>query len=345
MHRITGLISLAFLFISFSFCNAQRGAFSQFDNAPLLLNPAQAGNFNGDYRINANYKNQNSSSLSVRNHRDIAVSQDSRLEINESNSIGVGLLFHLQRSDSYVSLQDRYSLMSSFIHQFKKNQGRQHTIAVGLNLAIGRNELNPVRFNNLSTTISTDPNNPFPGIDLTQFNSPPEVDKTTFHFSPGLQWDYSTISLFRIQLGLALDNTNNSDLYILSTETNASIRSTVHGNVQIPLFHRMLLAPTFVFYNQQSFQHLVVGMSAKYLLKKSDLSKSLQIGMWLNPDSDFEGSINYYTIGTTLKLNELSLGLSYDKHPVYSSRSSIYEFSITYLIDNSKKARIKTDLE
>ena len=49
---------LLFSFFIFRLCCAQDPHYSQFFASPLTLNPANTGNFDGDFRANSNYRNQ-----------------------------------------------------------------------------------------------------------------------------------------------------------------------------------------------------------------------------------------------------------------------------------------------
>ena len=79
--------------------NSQDLHFSQFYTSPLSINPSLAGNFNGDYRVGLNARNQWASvtvpyqTLSV--YGDVAVAQD---KVGENNWIGLGTSFFLDRA-------------------------------------------------------------------------------------------------------------------------------------------------------------------------------------------------------------------------------------------------------
>jgi hypothetical protein len=64
--------------------------FSQFLNSPLSLNPSETGNFDGDWRIVANYRNQ-WQSLGVP-FRTISASYDRQLYVKKHH-LSVGLYF------------------------------------------------------------------------------------------------------------------------------------------------------------------------------------------------------------------------------------------------------------
>jgi len=92
--------TLILLFLSFStsyHCFAQDHYFTQFYGAPLLLEPSQTGNFEGNYRINLAYRNQWAKNLE-NPMSTFAGSVDlnynlSKYSRKKSDHVSVGLLF------------------------------------------------------------------------------------------------------------------------------------------------------------------------------------------------------------------------------------------------------------
>ncbi len=58
MKKYTFIIAITFLMVSAAKLNAQDVLFTQFTDAPLVINPAFAGHFEGKYRLGAIYRNQ-----------------------------------------------------------------------------------------------------------------------------------------------------------------------------------------------------------------------------------------------------------------------------------------------
>ena len=71
--------------------NAQDPRFSQFYAAPLQLNPAMTGVFEGRWRFNANYRDQWASILESNPFRTVAASYDMRYNIVGSDFLGFGV--------------------------------------------------------------------------------------------------------------------------------------------------------------------------------------------------------------------------------------------------------------
>src|ERR1700741_4799335 len=69
--------------------NAQDIHFSQFNEAPLLINPANTGLFNGYSRANLNYRNQWSSAGSP--FKTIAASFDAEIGLKKAKGAYLGL--------------------------------------------------------------------------------------------------------------------------------------------------------------------------------------------------------------------------------------------------------------
>ncbi|MEN9002702.1 MAG: type IX secretion system membrane protein PorP/SprF, partial [Flavobacteriales bacterium] len=84
-------IGLIFIFFASLTSQAQDIHFSQFYNSPLNLNPALAGNFDGNYRFAGNYRNQwNSVTIPFAT---FSMSADAKDVMGKKN-VGAGIIFN-----------------------------------------------------------------------------------------------------------------------------------------------------------------------------------------------------------------------------------------------------------
>ena len=126
----------AILFLSvYSLSFAQSVASFQYENSPLHLNPALAGNFDGNHRVSLNYRNYGFYSSESVNH--FAISQDLNFTINASNSIGFGFLAHTYRSNFLDQYSTQLYTMGAFQHRFGKSI-KHHIVRLGLGFALNK---------------------------------------------------------------------------------------------------------------------------------------------------------------------------------------------------------------
>lgn len=125
----TGSYCLAFILLSVTRLIAQDIHFSQYYFSPLTLNPANTGNYRGDYRLFGNYRSQWRELDKAYNT--FSAGGDMNLYPNNVN-VSPGLLFLSDRSASYLSITK--ILPSAAIHMkvagFKLHAGIQPGIVI-----------------------------------------------------------------------------------------------------------------------------------------------------------------------------------------------------------------------
>ena len=120
------------------FAEAQDYRYSQFYNAPLLLNPAMAGNHEFDYRLNANYKNQWQSISNAYRTTSGSVDMPMFGDVAGMSKMGMGLTFLSDKAGStnYGFTNINYSIA----YHLKTNRYTQ--VSAGLLLGYGQSNIN-----------------------------------------------------------------------------------------------------------------------------------------------------------------------------------------------------------
>ena len=164
MKRLfTFIIALIFMG-SFQQLNAQDVQFSQFYRAPLQLNPAMTGVFEGSWRVAVNYREQYNSILDAHPFRTVATSFDMRKKAvrNDYFSFGINLL--QDQSGSSIFSQYRGNVSLSYMKQLSgsKYSTQSSYLIVGAQAGAGQNRFNPERLwfsaQYDDATVSVDPN-------------------------------------------------------------------------------------------------------------------------------------------------------------------------------------------
>ncbi len=125
------------------YCNtafSQDIHFSQFYNAPTLLNPALAGVFDGHLRFSANYRSQ-WQSVPV-DYRTMSAAFDSKLQhslLGENGQLGYGLLFNNDVAGNANLGMSKIGGSLSYLRPLSN----EISASIGIQLAVGQRSLNP----------------------------------------------------------------------------------------------------------------------------------------------------------------------------------------------------------
>ncbi|MEQ8522357.1 MAG: PorP/SprF family type IX secretion system membrane protein, partial [Vicingaceae bacterium] len=132
--------------------------FSQFYNAPLVINPAMAGKHDLDYRLNTNYRNQWQSISTA--YRTIAASYDMPMfeNIGSISKMGFGLSFLTDKAGS--TNYGFTNINGSFAYHLKTDRYTQ--LSAGILLGYGQSsvDLSNVRWESQHNGNNYDPSAP-----------------------------------------------------------------------------------------------------------------------------------------------------------------------------------------
>ena len=148
MKMIKHNISLVFIFLLPFASEAQDAHYSQYFNAPLSLNPAFTGYYDGKHRLATNFRNQ---WLGAGDPFTTAtVSFDTRMLAQQMDKslLGIGLVLMGDRTAT-GAYNSNYASLSTAYHQALDEEGFQH-LAVGFQGSLGTRMLdyNRISFNN-----------------------------------------------------------------------------------------------------------------------------------------------------------------------------------------------------
>lgn len=142
LHRI--VISVALFFVFPGENVAQDIHFSQFDASPLNINSALSGNFNGDYRIVANHKNQWEYFTNA--YTTYSLSADSRVTGLGMAMLGYGLLLNADNAGDANFGTTEISVPISFHHLIKKDSSLILSIGASIGYDFLQLDVNKLTF-------------------------------------------------------------------------------------------------------------------------------------------------------------------------------------------------------
>lgn len=250
---------------------AQNHHYSQFYTAPVSMNPALTGAFDGIFRVNANQRTQ---WLSVtKPYLTFGISADGALYKNHRRQelLGIGgAVTTLKAGDvGYTSTQAM--LTASFI----KYVGRQNRHKIGIGAYIGL-------FNNFFDMAAARWDEQFQHNFYNPSLGSGEDFLTTrqyyFDLGAGLFWSFSPNKTNTFQLGLSTAHLNQPKETFGTTNQRLPVRYTTHFISRIGLSQNLALEPMAMASWQRSFSEYVFGTNIEYFQRKNSYVTLFSIG-------------------------------------------------------------------
>ena len=251
------LLGLAMLCCSLT--RAQDIHWSQFEYAPLQLNAAHTGLFNGHYRIGGNYRSQ-WFDVPVA-YRTAALSFDAHLLPYrlENDVWGAGLSFyHDQAGDGQLST---LSVMAATA--YTKRITKHFFIGAGVQIGFKNR-----RFNLQNLTFNDQFNGDVYDPNITSFDHIKFAGNTNlnyFDINTGLNFRYQQSQRTWANLGGGIFHLNQAPVSFMGDEqVRLLIRWNIALNASIQLSERFDVMPHALFQRQLTYQELIYGASLRY---------------------------------------------------------------------------------
>ena len=324
MKKVSSLL-FSVLFLT-TFVQAQDIHLSQFNAAPILLNAANTGNFDGQFRVTTNYRNQ-WAAVSAPYATGI-VSADFTLLKKKKNFFGVGLSGIYDKSGTgELTNRTIYGSAAYHIHIGKSNKPK-HYIHIGIqggyvNRTININKL--IFASQYNPTTHT-----FKLISIESFNN---NNKSKYYdLNAGAVWTSTFSKKFSLQGGVNFMHINNpKELNLVINSTSISIAATViHALAQVNLNDKVSLSPTILLMNYPTSSELTFGSSLNYLLDNF----TIYCGAYYRTNDAVIGLLG-------LQFKKIRLGFSYDINVsplhVATNYKGAFELSLAYCPYHSDK--------
>jgi len=255
-------ITMKYLFIMGVFMTvvsvcAQDIHFSQFMHNPMHQNPGNTGFHNGDYRVNAAFRDQ---------WRSVTLPYNTFLLSADRSMIyknlSVGLLFaHDVAGDGRFRTID---LMPSVALNFYLDKAKVHSIKPGIQLGLNFRELRSDQFtwNSQFGGHVFDPSLP------TNENFQRQK-KGNFTVNSGLIYQWFRGARTNFNVGVSAFNMNRQNQGFFNEVIGRPIRIQFHGRAQFRLNEKWDVLPAFSYNNQAQYQEFLIGSEFKYIMKES----------------------------------------------------------------------------
>ena len=237
---------------------------SQFWANPLYLNPAQAGMFDGDYRVAGAFRNQ-WRTVPV-NYTTFSVCGDARFTnvLSQHGEAGVGVIFNNDVSgDSRYSINQFYVPLS-YIQKFKGDTN----LSVSLGISLG---ISNIAFNTRKLTYDNQFNGDAYDPTLPSGENYPTLSKTYFDVGSGLAAQYKLKNMGYIMGGASLSHLTRPNVsFFKSAGVDLYMKSNTYINVKIPIKDILYLYADAMYEHQGPFHETILAGRVAYILNKAD---------------------------------------------------------------------------
>ncbi len=319
--------------------SAQDIHFSQYNDAPLMINPALTGYFDGSHRFAANYKNQWRSIGSAYNT--YAISYDAPVTSTSSGksgflAMGANVFNDVAGDLKFSNLNAKLSV--AYHLRMSDNQ----MISAGIYGGFGQRSLDRAnmqwdsQYDGISGYDPTLPSN-----ETAPFESFSYID-----FGFGMNWSMISNSTnmtsndgFKANAGFSVSHVNQPgfEFYTGSTET-LDMRISAHGRAQIGLGGtNTALVPSILVQVQGSQKEIVPGLMARYTLREQSKYTGFINDAYLSLGGYFRTG-DAVIAHALIELNDFAFGLSYDvnvsKLTNATSGKGGFEVMLRYIIES-----------
>jgi type IX secretion system PorP/SprF family membrane protein len=319
------VIKTGFLLSCFCFsisAMAQDIHYSQFNAAIQNLSPAQTGLFDGDWRLNGNFRSQ-WAAIPVP-YKTFSVAADTRFKTKLQNDVpAAGIQINAdQAGDSkFTTMQVIFS--GAYIKKLTKDSTHFLSVAIQPGFTTRSFNVNALSFDAQYNGDAYDKSLP------SQENFP-KTRMTYLEMGGGLSylWKKSNRQLVNIGFSALHLNTPKQSFFD-DKEVRLDIKANVSGLATFPVAEKVDLIPTFLYQQQGKFKECVVGGFGKYYLKPVDgLTTAVSLGA-------FYRLKDAVVVAANMDYKNYTVGISYDvntsKLVAATNQRGGFELSVIYI--------------
>ncbi len=337
--RVIAVVSLAFTtFIS----KAQDFHLSQYDAAPLNLNPAMTGLFEGYYRIHAHYRTQ-WKQIASNPFQTFAASYDMPLD---KWAVGGQIMDYTAGSGNY----NVFSFTGSGSYDLVLDKDNEyHHISLGLQAGIIQKS---IQFSKLTWDAQyTTANGGYFDPTISSGESFPDQSLLMPDVNAGLVYYYAKdASRVNPFIGFSANHLTMPKETFYAQNNKLPIRWTVHGGTRFSINEKFQLLPKFLIMHQTNAREFTASIHGHYYMKDNDVY--LIFGPTFRISGPITPKTNFYSAEDDAAIMELGLKMgpfvyrvSYDintstLNPYTDNRGGL-EISVTYIGQRGKPERVR----
>lgn len=348
MKLIFRLSLIAIIFNSVSLLpteslQAQDPRYTQYYQAPLRLNPAMAGVFEGMWRVGANFRTQWGSVMGGQNaYYTYSLGAELKTPVFKSDFIGVSF-----SALTDVAGEGRYNVtdINLGVTYMKKLTGGRRSyrasltsyLVAGAQIGIGQRSVKWVNLLYSTQYVNQDPNNPDrysyynPSISSGENSGAMRMTKIYPDLSAGLLWYGVLGDRKSMYAGLGLFHINRPEISLFNRSNSSAdierlyMRVTAHAGGEFLVGGRgsaISLLPGFVGMFQGPFMELNMGLGIKYQAPRYD-DFAFKLSVWTRLANRLEDQIDADAL-------MISIGIDYQT----------FQFAVSYDINTSTLSNV-----
>lgn len=331
---------LAFLFLTIS-GYSQDQHFSQFFAAPLNINPALTGAYDGSFRVGAIYRDQWRAALD-NPISTYGVGGDLRYPLDFINSknpdyASIGFQFFGDNAALYDLNTNQLSVFLAY-HKLLDKRNNQY-LSVGFQMGLAQKNIN------YEDLIFADQFNNLNAFDLESSEELPVNNFAYGDYSVGLHYTITPSKYFNLNAGASLAHfhTPNISFYRADQDINPDLEKenklfakySAYVNTGFQISERFSLSPRALFINQGPHLELNAGVGFRFGM--GDYSQqAVHFGTYLRPVKDEDQyALDALILQTGFEYNNMLIGFAYDLNlrDLVNDRQGIgvFELSISYI--------------
>ncbi len=306
--------------------SAQDIHFSQFFNAPLHVNPALTGQFNGDYRFAGNFRNQ-WQSVTVP-YRTVGISADAR-HIFQKQNIHAGISVYSDKTGDSRFSTNIFNIACAYSFRVGADSNQFITVGLQTGFTQRRIDYSALTFDQQFNGMQYDPS-------LMHTETFANDGYSWINLNKGVAYTWFISSRNMLTSGVSLQNMTSPDQSFKGqANTYLDWRLIMHGEVGVFVSDKFDAVPAFQWQMQGKFKELIMGGAARYHYM-ADVA--LYAGLYYrNKDA------GYFRVG--LDYDNIHASITYDVNtsslrPASNSRGGI-EVGLVYIFKQFRPKYVK----
>jgi type IX secretion system PorP/SprF family membrane protein len=321
MKRIFQILLVTVFLGIINISNAQDIHFSQYYSAPLILNPANSGNFNGNWRLINNYREQGNDNYDP--YKTAAVAIDYPVfYYNQRGSVGFVYLNDCSAGNT-LNVNGFYVSTAYFRRISEKSY-----LHLGLQFGMVKKTFS---LENLSFPDQFDMNIGYFNPDLSTAENISNQKLFYADLAWGLVWSRRT-EKFHLETGVAMFHFNMPQQVFFGVDDKLLPKYLTHAYFEMKLKNSFFIRPKFLFSYQNGAEELLLGSDLVFSPSKMQKVQNVYAGVFFRGGFIRNADGMIYKLG--FKYSDFDISISYDfEFPgriTYSSPRKAFEISLSY---------------
>jgi len=328
---------------------AQDPRFSQFYAAPLQVNPAMTGVFEGRWRVNAIYRDQWGSILGSVPFRTVGASYDMRYRVVKQDYFAFGISALRDEVGDGHFIQNRAHFNFSYLKKVGGGRmGKGQYLVAGGQVGGGQNQ---IEFNNFwfseqfDLSIGGFPNTALDNRESSIIGQSQNSD-IFLDFNAGLLYYAVLGDNTSFYAGAAIHHLNNPEIsFFNNSNESLNNRIVAHMGGEFGFSDQLSILPAAIFMKQGVLTSWTTGANIRY--NNHDWNEvALRLGLWPHFSSTPTSRFYFESLAFTaiLELNRFNFGVSYDMtvSDLQEANNSRGGFELSLIYTHPEEQRVRT---